>query len=262
MPTMPTAPRPLVLVTTSTSVRSEGLRRHDTLTGRNYSQALLAEGALPVMVASLDPASADDFVARVDGLLLSGGVDVDPARYGQAPHQRLGVVDPERDAFEFALYRAARARGLPVLGVCRGHQVINVAEGGTLHQHLPDVPGTIQHQQQDLEGRPLHRVRLAPRSRAAAAAGTTDIVTNSHHHQGIDRLGATLVAAGHADDGLVEVVEGREGAWLLGLQGHPEMVYASHPEARWPFRAFVAALRAEAVVPSATPAALTGGGGA
>src|SRR5699024_4111641 len=110
--------RPRILITTSTGTAGD-LRRFDAVTGRNYSEAVLAAGGLPLMVASLDPAAADDFAATADGILFSGGVDVHPSYYGQEPHRDLGRVDPDRDAFELALYRAARARSLPVLGICR-----------------------------------------------------------------------------------------------------------------------------------------------
>jgi putative glutamine amidotransferase len=263
---MTTPPRPLVLLTTSTSFRDRGLRRQDALTGRNYSQALLAEGALPMMVANLDPAAAPAYLERADGLLLTGGVDVDPAAFDRPPHPRLGVVDPERDAFEFALYRGARDRGLPVLGICRGIQLINVAEGGTLHQHLPGRHDALQHDQADIAGRPHHRVRLTPSSLAATAAGATEVRVNSHHHQGVDDVAPTLVATGHSDDGLVEALEGRAGAWLLAVQWHPEMVYDTHVEARWPFRAFATALaeraRARAADETGAREASAAGGGA
>ncbi len=251
---MTTPSRPLVLVSTSSNARDHGLRRQDAVTGRNYSQALLAEGALPLMVANLDPASADEFVRRADGLLLSGGADVDPAAYGRAPRPRLGIVDQERDAFELALYRAARAIGLPVLGICRGIQVINVAEGGTLHQHVPDLPHAIQHDQASIDGRPHHRVDLVGGSLAERAAGALAVMTNTYHHQAVDEVAPTLRATGHAEDGLVEVVEGTEGGWLLAVQWHPEMSYASHPDGRWPFRAFVQALERAPARAGAAPA--------
>jgi putative glutamine amidotransferase len=163
--------RPLVLISTGTGVVDLGLRRENVVTGRNYAQAVLAEGGLPMLVSQRRPGAADDYVARADALLLSGGADVDPARFGQPPHPDLGVVDPERDAFEIALYRAARAAGKPVLGVCRGIQLINVAEGGSLHQHLPALGRGVQHSQADKGGRPHHRVTLAAGSRSAAGFG-------------------------------------------------------------------------------------------
>jgi putative glutamine amidotransferase len=239
-----TNPRPLVLLTTASNPRDVGLRRKDAVTGVNYSEALHAEGLLPVMAANLSPAAAADMVERVDGVVLSGGADLDPALFGRSPETGLGLVDPARDAFELALYRAARARGLPILGICRGIQVANVAEGGTLHQHLPAVDGTIQHEQRNIDYPPFHTLRLEPGSIAATAAGTELVTVNSAHHQGIKDLAPTLRATAYADDGLVEVVEALDAPWLLAVQWHPEMNYAAFPDQRWPFRAFAQAVLA------------------
>jgi putative glutamine amidotransferase len=243
---MPTPNRPLVLLTTATTHRDVGLRRLDAVTGVNYSQAVAAEGGLPVMAANLDPAVAEALVERVDGLLLTGGGDVDPARYGHQPHPRLGRVDPERDAFELAAYRAARARRLPVLAICRGPQLVNVAHGGTLHQHLPARAESIQHDQADISGRPLHPVAIAPGSALARALGASALSVNTFHHQAIDALGEGLVAVAHSADGVIEAIEGADpsGGWLLGVQWHPELTYAAYPEQRAPFRAFLDAVRA------------------
>lgn len=241
---MPTDRRPLVLISTGTNVVDLGLRRENVVTGRNYAQAVLAEGGLPMLAAVVDPDAAPDYVARADALLLSGGADIDPARFDQPPHPHLGVVDPERDAFEIALYRAARAAGKPVLGICRGIQVINVAEGGSLHQHVPALGRGVQHSQADKGGRPHHRVTLAASSRLRGGFGSDAVFVNTYHHQGLDRLGAGLRAVAHADDGLIEAVEGTTGAWLLGVQWHPEMSYAAYPDQRVPFTAFLGACRA------------------
>jgi putative glutamine amidotransferase len=235
--------RPLVLISTGTNVVDLGLRRENVVTGRNYAQAVLAEGGLPMLAAVVDAAAATDYVARADALLLSGGADVDPARFGQPPHPDLGIVDPERDAFEIALYLAAREAGKPVLGVCRGIQLINVAEGGSLHQHLPALGGGVQHSQADKGGRPHHRVTLAAGSRLSAAFGAPAAFVNTYHHQGLDRLGSGLRPVAHAEDGLVEAVEATSGAWLLGVQWHPEMSYADFPAQRAPFAAFLEACR-------------------
>jgi putative glutamine amidotransferase len=236
--------RPLVLISTGTNVVDLGLRRENVVTGRNYAQAVLAEGGLPMLAAVVDPVAAGDYLARADALLLSGGADVDPARFDQPPQPDLGIVDPERDAFEIALYRAARAAGKPVLGICRGIQLINVAEGGSLHQHLPALGRGVQHSQADKGGRPHHRVTLAAGSRLAAAFGAEAVFVNTYHHQGLDRLGTGLRAVAHAEDGLVEAVEATGGAWLLGVQWHPEMSYDGHPDQRAPFAAFLEACRA------------------
>lgn len=235
--------RPRVLLSTGIENRTIGLLREDALTGRNYSQAVAAAGGLPAMVAVLDPALANDYVQVADALVITGGVDVDPGLYGAAPAARLGAVDERRDAFELALYRAFRQAGKPVLGVCRGHQLINVAEGGTLHQHVPAVQGAWQHEQQDKRGAPLHTVKLSAGSRLAAAFGAHELKVNSYHHQAIDRLGEQLVATAHTADGLVEAVEERSGSFVLGVQWHPEMAFQQHPDQRAPFDLLVRAAR-------------------
>lgn len=235
-----------MLLSTGIETRTRGLSREDSLTGRNYSQAVAAAGGLPSMVAVLDPELAGGYVALADALVITGGVDLDPSLYGAAPAGLLGAVDERRDAFELALYRAFRAAGKPVLGVCRGHQLINVAEGGTLHQHVPAVPGAWQHEQKDTRGAPLHPVTLAAGSRLARAFGTEQLKVNSYHHQAIDRLAAGLVATAHTGDGLVEAVEERTGSFVLGVQWHPEMAFMAHPEQRAPFDLLVEAARQHA----------------
>ncbi len=239
---------PRVLVTTGTSSRSSGLRREDALTGRNYSLAVAAAGGLPTMVAVLDPALADAYAAQADALVLSGGADLDPALFGAHPEPELGSVDERRDAFELALYRAFRAANKPVLGVCRGLQVINVAEGGTLHQHVPAVTGAWQHDQRDISGAPLHPVTLTSGSRLAGIFGTLEIRTNSYHHQAIDQLGPDLRAVAHSGDGLIEAVEERSGSFVLGVQWHPEMAFERFPEQHAPFQALLDATRALAAI--------------
>jgi putative glutamine amidotransferase len=238
------ATRPLVLVTTANQHRETGLRRTDALTGLNYSAALEAEGLLPVMAPSLLPETAAALAARADGILFSGGVDIDPAHYGRGPERGLGLVDPDRDRFELALYRAAVERGLPILGVCRGIQLVNVAEGGTLHQHLEHVPGTIQHTQANIDGPPFHEVRLAPESIAAQAAGAETITVNSFHHQAVDQTVPGLRVAGRSQDDLVEALERPGEPWLLAVQWHPEMHHKAYPDQRWPFRALAERLLA------------------
>src|SRR5690606_38698794 len=190
--TTPADARPTVLLSTSTVPRTTSLRRDDAMTGRNYSLAVARAGGLPLMVANLDPALAAAYARGADALLLTGGGDLDPELFGEAPDRDLGSVDPERDAFELALYAAFREAGKPVLGVCRGCQVINVAHGGKLHQHLPSVDGTHQHDQRDLRGFPAHPVELEPGSRLAAAYGATRVRTNTYHHQAIATVGAGL----------------------------------------------------------------------
>jgi putative glutamine amidotransferase len=236
--------QPLILITSGTVNIDMGLRRESVFTGRNYSQAIEAEGGLPIVAPVADPANAAAMVARVDAVLFSGGADIDPAYFEQPPHPQLGAVDPARDAFELALYRAARAANKPIFGVCRGIQLINVAEGGSLYQHVPALNGSVQHSQADRGGLPHHQLSLTAGSRIAQAFGGERVFVNSYHHQGLDRLGSGLTVTARTQDDLIEAVEGTSGAWLLGVQWHPEMSYASHPEQRAPFRAFMAAVRA------------------
>ncbi|MFP5362766.1 MAG: gamma-glutamyl-gamma-aminobutyrate hydrolase family protein [Thermoleophilia bacterium] len=193
---------------------------------RNYVDAVARAGAMSVLLAP-DPVLTDDpdeVLDRIDGLMLAGGADLEPAIYGAEPHPlTIGSV-PERDAFEVALVRRALERDIPVLGICRGMQVINVACGGTLHQHLPDLVGHEEHRRVlgSFEGAD-HDVRLAPGSLAARAAGEELHATKSHHHQGVDRVGEGLVVTGWAVvDDLPEAIEVPGNHFALGVQWHPE----------------------------------------
>ncbi len=240
------ASRPVILLTSGTVPRERGLRRNDTIQGHNYSLALTRAGGVPMLAPNVDPELADVYAERADALLLTGGVDIDPDRYAQAPHPELGSVDRLRDAFELALYRAFRERGKPVLGICRGIQLVNVAHGGSLHQHVPAVAGTEQHLQRDLTGAPLQRVELEPGSRLATAFGVDRLRINSFHHQAVDRVGAGLRVVARSADGLVEALEldddGPDG-FVVAVQWHPEMSWDTHPEHHTPFRMVVEACR-------------------
>jgi putative glutamine amidotransferase len=166
----------------------------------------------------------DDVLDRLDGLVLAGGADIDPSTYGAQPHAETRGTVPARDRAEIALARRAIERDLPVLGICRGMQLINVALGGTLHQHVPDVVGHREHRRAPgtFEGSD-HEVDLAPGSLAARAAGETRHNTKSHHHQAVDQLGDGLVVSGTSVlDELVEAIELPGKRFVLGVQWHPE----------------------------------------
>ncbi|OLV17740.1 gamma-glutamyl-gamma-aminobutyrate hydrolase family protein [Deinococcus marmoris] len=225
--------RPLIGLTTS-HISDAAPRTHSGLS-RQYAAAVEAVGGLPVLLPNL-PELAADYAAQVDAVLLSGGVDVHPRHFGQQPRRGLGEVDEMRDAFETALYRAARQLGKPVLGICRGIQMINVLEGGTLHQHLPDVPGAWADHAQRVHADTLgHEVTFTPGSRLAGAHGERAPV-NSSHHQAIDTVAPTLTVAAVAPDGIVEAVEG-DG--VIGVQWHPEVLFQVHPHALGTFTAFM-----------------------
>ena len=168
----------------------------------------------------VDEAIADRVLDGLDGLIITGGRDVDPAAYGHQPHPETDEPAADRDAWEFALIGAALRRGMPVLGICRGAQVLNVALGGTLHQHLPDVIGHTGHQ----HGGAVFStsvIRTVEGSRLAELIGA-DARAQCYHHQAIDRLGAPLVVSAVDDDGVVEAVEMPGERFVLGVQWHPE----------------------------------------
>jgi putative glutamine amidotransferase len=192
----------------------------------NYIDAVQRAGGFAVMLPP-DPRLAEDpheALELIDGLLLAGGADIDPATYGQPAHAETLDVVPERDAFEIALTRAAIERDLPVLGICRGMQLINVALGGTLHQHLPEHVGHEQHRRVigSFDGAD-HEVELSPGTLAMRVIDAPTHATKSHHHQGVDRVGEGLrVSAISAVDGLAEAIELPDRTFVLGVQWHPE----------------------------------------
>lgn len=186
-----------------------------------YARAVTRAGAIPVIV----PPSPEDVpleeLSSLHGLLLIGGGDVAPSRYGAPDHPEQYGVDEARDAAEVALLEGATRAGMPVLAVCRGAQVVNVAFGGTLIQHLPEVGRFGEHGRPNENGPVPHEIQLAPGSRIATATGTDVLFGSSHHHQAIDALGHGLAAVGWSNDGLVEAVEAENG-WLVAVQWHPE----------------------------------------
>jgi putative glutamine amidotransferase len=192
-----------------------------------YCDIVTAAGGLPVLLPPIDGVAG--VLPRLDGLVLSGGGDIDPARYGAVRDKACGPANPARDEAELELYRGALTAGLPLLGICRGLQVINVALGGTLHQHLPDLVGHDGHSP-EVSGYGSHKVSVAPGSQLSAALGRTEAAVPTHHHQAIDRLGAGLVATAWTDDGVIEAVEfeaaepgSSAGAFMLAVQWHPEV---------------------------------------
>lgn len=194
-----------------------------------YLDALRRAGARTAILSPGEEGTPDEILEPFAGLLLVGGGDIDPARYGGGSNDHLYGIEPDRDEFEIELLRAADRISLPTLCICRGMQVMNVAFGGSLHQHLPDVPGLIQHGV-PIEGTlTIHDVDPAAGSRLAAVTQAGSLAAASHHHQGIDRLGGELEATGWTKDGLIEAIErlvpdqqDPRGAWMVGVQWHPE----------------------------------------
>jgi putative glutamine amidotransferase len=193
--------------------------------GLSYMRAVERAGGLPVALPPLESENVDQLLDKLSGLLLTGGPDLDPACYGAEPHPELGPIDHDVDVFEIELCRQADRRGLPILGICRGTQVLNVARQGSLIQHLPDfTDGAIEHRQKEPGDQTTHEVRVAPDSGLAQTTGGGPVDVNSFHHQAIDRLGLGLRPVAWAEDGVIEAVEGEQddGRFVLGVQWHAE----------------------------------------
>jgi putative glutamine amidotransferase len=223
--------RPLIGVTTSemrmprrTHPLPEGdPPQSEMALGIVYARAVEEAGGLPVVLPPLERDAIAPLVDRLAGICLSGGPDLDPGAYEAEPDPHLGPVEPDLDAFEFAVARRADQLGIPVLGICRGCQALNVARGGTLHQHLPDVTdGSVTHRQKESGREPTHTVRVEPESQLAEIVRPDELDVNSFHHQAVDRLGRSLRAVAWAPDGVVEAVEDPAAPLYLGVQWHAE----------------------------------------
>lgn len=212
----------------------------------DYVQALLRAGLRREEIVIVPPGETRD--EDFDGVVLGGGCDVDPARYGQAARPDANLeVDAERDATDFALFGRAWKDRTPVLGICRGLQVVNVALGGTLVQDIPSQrPSEVPHEAPKIEKtRRDHSVQIAGGSRLHAIAGADALPVNSRHHQAIDAAAGELAVTATSPDGLVEAVEGRDGRWILAVQWHPENLVGDDASERL-FAEFVGAARARA----------------
>ena len=234
--------RPLIAVTGVPIVAGGvlGWRQASVAAPSSYLEALDragADGAI-LMPAALERIEAARLLGRFDGLVAVGGGDVDPARYGQEARPEVGHVNPVRDGFEIPMLRAAIDHAIPTLAICRGVQVLNVALGGTLHQHISDREELVAHRTEEGTEGVLHDVRLQPGSRLAKAMGAERVETFSHHHQALDRLGEGLTPVAWADDGLLEAVE-LDAGWVVGIQWHAEATAAADPVQQALFEAFV-----------------------
>lgn len=212
--------RPAIGITIGHDDRRGGLH----VLREDYVKSVEMAGGLPLVLAPGTAADAPDLLDRIDGLVLSGGSDVDPALYGAPPHPKLGPVFRERDDFELSLTREAVARDQPILAICRGHQVLNVALGGTLVQDIPsELLGDTDHDPRSERWERAHDVRVLQDTRLGAILGRETVAVNSFHHQAVERLGEGLVVSAYSSgDNVVEGIEMPDRRFVVGVQWHPE----------------------------------------
>jgi putative glutamine amidotransferase len=248
--------RPLIGVTTSEVREPKRIQQtpesepkvREMVLGLTYLRAIEAAGAIPMVIPPLPEEAIGPLLDRLDGICLSGGPDLDPATYGAEPHPHLGPIEPDLDRFELSAARCADAREIPILSICRGTQALNVARGGSLHQHLPDVTQEVAHRQSTPGNQTSHPIDVEPGSRLAAALGDDEVEVpdeldvNSFHHQGIERLGDGLKISARAPDGTAEAIEDPSRPFLIGVQWHAETLVHRPYEAAL-FRHFVEACR-------------------
>lgn len=242
--------RPLIGVTTQSLQAVEGIPPAfpaSWVMNRMYLDALVRAGAAPILLPLLpeQPEVMRALYERLDGLLLPGGVDIEPSNFGEAPHPLLRRTDPPRDVVELQLARWALEDGMPMLGLCRGLQILNIAAGGTLFQDVQAQRfGSQKHDYEPPEHTRdflAHEVELVSGSRLHALVGAASAPVNSMHHQGIQRLGTGLTATAHAPDGLIEAIEGAGSAFAVAVQWHPESLEPNDDVSRALFREFVVA---------------------
>jgi putative glutamine amidotransferase len=211
----------------------------------DYVRSVETAGGLPLVVAPGRPEDAPEFLDHVGGLLLTGGADIHPKHYGEEPHEKLGRTFDERDAFELALCREALRRDLPILAICRGHQVLNVATGGTLIQDIPsEVTGACAHDPDVERWETCHEVEILPGTRLREILGTERAAVNSFHHQSVKQLGRDLVLSARSPDGVVEGIEMPRALrrFVVGVQWHPESFWDHPPGFKPLFEALVGAV--------------------
>jgi len=216
-----------------------------TAVGHGYIEAIQLAGGIPFVLPIVDDEEViQQQMEPVDALLLSGGDDVSPLLYQEEPEQGLGAILPERDAYEMRLLHMAIENKKPVLAICRGLQLLNVALGGTLYQDISiALPLALQHNQKAQVHEATHTVAVVPASRLRQIMEEETFLTNSFHHQAIKELAPGLRANAQTKDGIIEGVEGVDDLFLLGVQWHPELMFDKHPKMLKLFRAFLEAAR-------------------
>src|SRR5918994_4034153 len=218
----------------------------------DYVEGVIKAGGVPMILPPVvEPQMAEVLLDGIDGLLLSGGSDLDPDYYGEERAHELGVTNPERDAFEIALLRLALRRRVPILGICRGMQVLNVALGGTLYQDLSSQLGKdiLKHWQETPKWQPAHKIEILHNSNLAEITRYQYVKVNSYHHQGIKEVADSLVVTARSSDGVIEAVEYHDFSdqWLIGVQWHAEMMREAGTEHKGLFEAHVSAAQRHAL---------------
>ena len=241
----PRMEKPLIGITANTLVEGvkESGRRGDfeNAVPQAYVDAVEEAGGTPLIIPLVaQRTTALRILSCLDGLLLTGGGDIDPGLFGQEPHPKLGVVDVAKDRLESSLLSEALGADIPILGICRGMQILNVAAGGTLIQDIPSSsPTRIQHAQHATAAAPSHTLCIKKGSRLASIVGTTKLRVNSYHHQAVDRVARGFVISATASDGITEAIESKSRRFVLGVQFHPEMIFRDFPSCFAIFKAFV-----------------------
>jgi gamma-glutamyl-gamma-aminobutyrate hydrolase PuuD len=232
---------PIILLPGKLTTNSQGVRGDSFSTGRRYSEAVARAGGVVVQAQPIEQTikAANELVARFDGVIIQGGGDIDPSRYGQQPRSTsIYGISAEHDDLEIAVIRAAIEQDKPVLAICRGLQILNVALGGTLHQHLADVLADGESHWDK-----YHEIKLESTSRVAEAMKTiSPKQSHSFHHQAVDKLAPGLVVTGRAPDQTIEAVEHNSKKWIVGVQWHPEDDADTEPDQQNLFYGFVNAI--------------------
>jgi putative glutamine amidotransferase len=214
------------------------------IVGLGYVRAIEHVGGTPIALPHVrESACLDGYLGLLDGLLLPGGGDIDPLLFGQEPHPQLGGVDRQRDDLELELTRKALEQDMPIFGICRGSQILNVAAGGTLYQDIAaEMPQpTLSHNQKGAGWYASHTIDIVPDSQMHRIIGATTARVNSFHHQAIRDVPEGFVATAHAKDSVIEAIESRTHRFALGVEYHPELMWERHPEALNLFVAFIKA---------------------
>ncbi|OQA03904.1 MAG: putative glutamine amidotransferase [bacterium ADurb.Bin400] len=210
-----------------------------------YTKAVLNAGGIPIILSSIkDSSLIKEYIGLCDGFIFTGGYDIEPSLYNETPHETVTDTDPLRDWFEPRLMQTAMKHDLPILAICRGHQMLNVVRGGTLWQDLPSErpASTVNHRQIEKHDIPSHSITLQPSTKLFKIVGSPSIMVNSRHHQAIKTLGSDLVATAHSEDGIIEAIEDPNAKFIVGIQSHPEDLIKTTDYAAKIFSTFIQAI--------------------